>query len=276
MATKTQQFLNNLLPHKSSRAHDNSSTMSGLPLQDKVILITGGSKGIGRAAAERVASEGARVVINYAGDASAAQDAVKACGGPSRAVAIQADVSKVAEIERLVAGAVEAFGHIDVLVANAGVMPMRSVEDTTEEDFDSTFAINVKGPYFLVQKALPHMPSGGRVVFLSSSVATFSSVQPSYLLYSATKGAVEQMTRLMAKDLAKKGINVNCVAPGPTATELFFKGKPEAAVNAMKSANPFNRLGEPDEIAAVVSFLSGEDSRWIAGQTIKVNGAMTV
>ncbi|POS75515.1 3-oxoacyl-(acyl-carrier protein) reductase [Diaporthe helianthi] len=247
-----------------------------MSLAGKVIIVTGGSKGIGRAISHRLAQDGASVVVNFSRDASAAEEVISAIGGPDRALAVQADAGSVAGVEKLVAATVERFGRVDVVIPNAGIMPMRTTGDTTEEDFDRAFAVNVKGPYFLAQKAAAHMAPGGRVIFVSTGVVKASIVAPSYLLYGATKGAVEQMTRIMAKDLAAKGINVNAVAPGPTGTELFFEGKSEAMVETIKRASPFGRLGEPDDIASVVAFLSGKDSAWVAGQVIHVNGASFV
>jgi 3-oxoacyl-[acyl-carrier protein] reductase len=246
-----------------------------MSLQGKVILITGASKGIGKASAERVAKEGASVVINYNNDAASADALVQSIGN-DRAIAVQADVSKISDIARLVEAAVTKFGRIDVIMANAALMLMRTTEDTTEKDFDEMFDLNVKGPYFLVQKAIPHMPPGSRVILVSTSVCHFSQVQPNYLLYAATKGAIEQMTRVMAKGLALKSITVNAVGPGPTGTELFFRGKTDGLVNTIKGMSPFGRLGQPEEIAGMVSFLAGSDSSWVAGQTLLVNGATTV
>ncbi|KAJ0122387.1 short-chain dehydrogenase reductase [Diaporthe amygdali] len=246
-----------------------------MPLSDKVIIVTGGSKGIGKAISQRLAREGASVVVNFSRDASAAEEVVKAIGS-DKALAVQADVGSVAGVEKLVGAAVERFGRIDVVVPNAGIMPSRTTESTTEDDFDRAFGLNVKGPYFLAQKAVPHMASGGRVIFVSTGIAKATTVAAPYLLYGATKGAVEQMTRIMAKDLAAKGINVNAVAPGPTGTELFFEGKSEALVENIKKSSPFGRLGEPEDIANVVAFLSGKDSSWVAGQIIHVNGAACV
>ncbi|KAH7312494.1 hypothetical protein B0I35DRAFT_452403 [Stachybotrys elegans] len=246
-----------------------------MSLAGKVILITGASQGIGKACAERVAKDGASVVINYKSSTDAANALVESIGS-DRALAVQADASTIEGVQTLVDAAVAKFGKIDTVLANAGVLPMRGVDNTTEADFDETFAMNVKGPYFLVQKAVPHMPRGSRVILVSSTVCHFSAVAPAYLLYAATKGAIEQMTRVMSKGLAANGITVNCVAPGPTATELFFKGKPEAMINGIKAANPNNRLGEPDEIASVIKFLCSEDSSWVTGQTMLVNGGMAV
>jgi 3-oxoacyl-[acyl-carrier protein] reductase len=246
-----------------------------MSLQDKVILITGASNGIGKACAQRLHQEGARIVINYRNDASSANALVKSFG-EDRAIAVQADAANINDIERLVQAAVDKFGRIDTIVANAGLMLMRDVEDTTEDDFAKSFDLNVKGPYFLAQKAVPHMPPGSHIIFISTGVCHHSSVSPKYLLYAATKGAIEQMTRVMAKGLAAKGIIVNAVAPGPTATELFYKGKPEGLINTIKAWSPFNRLGEPEDIANTVKFLASGDSSWVVGQTVLVNGGIMV
>ncbi|KAM0463222.1 hypothetical protein ACHAPV_003350 [Trichoderma viride] len=246
-----------------------------MSLQDKVILITGASSGIGKACAQRLYQEGARIVVNYRSDASSANALVDSFGA-GRAIAVQADAANIDDINRLVQAAVDKFGRIDTIVANAGLMLMRDVEDTTEDDFAKSFDLNVKGPYFLAQKAVPHMPPGSHIIFISTGVCHHSSVSPKYLLYAATKGAIEQMTRVMAKGLAAKGIIVNAVAPGPTATELFYKGKPEGLVNTIKAWSPFNRLGEPEDIANTVKFLASGDSSWVVGQTVLVNGGIMV
>lgn len=168
---------------------------------------------------------------------------------------------------------VKKHGRIDVLILNAGILPMKTVESTSEEDFDKTFALNVKGPYFLVQKALPYMQSGSKIVFVSSSVIHASQLSPPYSLYAGTKGAIESMTHAFAKDLGTKGINVNAIAPGPTRTELFLKGKSEQMLQAIEGFSPFKKLGDPDEIADAFIFLASDASRWISGQVILVNGA---
>ncbi|KAK9244445.1 hypothetical protein V1506DRAFT_492015 [Lipomyces tetrasporus] len=247
--------------------------MSSSSLAGKVAVITGGSKGIGRATALRLAEEGANVVINYSSDASAAEEVVKIIGG-DRSLAVKADAGNVAELERLVTETVSRFGKIDILVPNAGVMLMKDLETTTEHDFEASMALNVKGPYFLAQKAAPHMAPGSHIIFFSTTLCAASTVTPNYLLYVTTKGAVEQMTRVMSKDLARKGISVNAVAPGPTGTDLFFRGKSEQVLKMIAGFNPQNRIGTPEEVADVVAFLGGDGSRWITGQTVRVNGGM--
>ncbi|KAK9327584.1 hypothetical protein V1520DRAFT_41203 [Lipomyces starkeyi] len=247
--------------------------MSSATLAGKVALITGGSKGIGRATALRLANEGANVVINYSSDASAADEVVNLIGA-DRSLAVKADAGNIAELERLVKETVTKFGKIDILIPNAGVLLMKDLETTTEHDFEMSMALNVKGPYFLAQKAAPHMAPGSHIIFFSTTLCAASTVTPNYLLYVTTKGAVEQMTRVMSKDLARKGISVNAVAPGPTGTDLFFRGKSEQLLKMIAGFNPQNRIGTPEEIADVVAFLSGDGSKWITGQTVRVNGGM--
>lgn len=153
---------------------------------------------------------------------------------------------------------------------------MHDLAHTTEAAFDEHFALNVKGPLFLVQKAVPHIPAGGRVVFVSTSLTTMSNIPAPYMLYVTTKGAIEQMVRTISKELAPKGITVNAVAPGPVGTELFYRGKSEEMLEALRRQNPFGRFGEPEDIASVVAFLVREDTKWVSGEIIRVNGAGTV
>lgn len=247
--------------------------MSSRPLAGKVALITGGSKGIGAATALRLARDGARIVINYSSDSTAA-DAIVAQIGPDHALAIKADAGNVAELDRLVSETVARFGKIDILIPNAAVAPMKDLENTTEAEFDATLAVNVKGPYFLIQKALPHLPASSRVILLSTTLCAASTVTPTYLLYLTSKGAIEQMVRVLAKDLGRRQICVNAVAPGATSTELFLRGKPEGLIKAIGNMNPNGRLGAPEEIADVIAFLSGEGGRWVNGQVVRVNGGM--
>ncbi|WP_145040366.1 SDR family oxidoreductase [Paenibacillus sp. Y412MC10] len=240
-------------------------------LSGKVAIVTGASRGIGREIAERLAENGAKVVVNYASSPAKAEEVVgriKQGGGEARA--IQADISQVAEIERLFRETIEAYGGIDILVNNAGIMTTKPIAAMTEEDFDQQFAINVKGTYFAIQQAFHHMNSGGRIINFSTSVA--GQMFPTYSVYAGTKGAVEQFTRQLAKEFGPKGITINAVAPGPINTELFTVGKSEEQIAGIVSMNSFGRLGEPDDIAGVVLFLASEESKWITGQTLRVNG----
>ncbi|WP_433938027.1 SDR family oxidoreductase [Paenibacillus lautus] len=240
-------------------------------LSGKVAIVTGATRGIGREIAERLAENGAKVVVNYASSPAKAEEVVgriKQGGGEARA--IQANISQVAEIERLFRETIEAYGGIDILVNNAGIMTTKPIAAITEEDFDQHFAINVKGTYFAIQQAFHHMNSGGRIINFSTSVA--GQMFPTYSVYAGTKGAVEQFTRQLAKEFGPKGITINAVAPGPINTELFTVGKSEEQIAGIVSMNSFGRLGEPDDIAGVVLFLASEESKWITGQTLRVNG----
>ncbi|KAI0194223.1 NAD(P)-binding protein [Astrocystis sublimbata] len=243
-------------------------------LTGKVAIITGASKGIGKATAVALARQGATVVLNYSSDEQAAQDALvevqKAGAGEARLV--RADVGTIAGGQSLVKQTVDAFGKIDVLIPNAAIMPMKDLEHTSEADFDGTFALNVKGPYFLAQAAAPHMARGSHIVFMSTTLTVASTVMPTYLLYNSTKGAVEQMTRVMSKDLGRKGIFVNAVSPGPTGTELFFRGKSEEMVKTIANFNPHGRIGGPEEVAESIVYLA--QSSWVSGQVLRVNGGM--
>ncbi|KAJ3282510.1 hypothetical protein HK104_010859 [Borealophlyctis nickersoniae] len=153
---------------------------------------------------------------------------------------------------------------------------VQSLHEITEESFDKSFGVNVKGPLFLTQTAAPKMPEGGRIIFLSSGLTSATAVPPNYALYSATKGAIEQLGRVLAKDLGKRGINVNTVSPGPTATDLYLHDKSEQQLNFAANMSPFGRIGQPDDIASVVAFLAGPDAKWVSGQNVRVNGAFAV
>lgn len=245
-----------------------------LPLSGKVAIVTGGSKGIGAATARKLTKDGASVVINYGSDSVAADALVNELG--DKAFAIQADAGSVQGVEKIVKETLARHGKIDILIPNAGVLPMADLESTTEEAFDKTYSLNVKGPYFLCQKAAPHMAPGSRVILISTSVLMNSSPPPAYLLYGSSKGAIEQFGRILAKDLGRKKILVNTISPGPTSTELFLKGKPQGMIDMMANWSPFAKLGEPEEIADAIAFMSGPGSRWVSGQNIPVNGAAFV
>ncbi len=240
-------------------------------LAGKVALVTGASRGMGRKIAEELARYGAKVIVNYASNPGLAEDVVngiKQNGGD--ALAVQADISKVADLEVLFQKTLDAYGQVDILVNNAGIMITKPLVSMTEEDFDRQFAINVKGTYFSCQLAAKHMSENGRIINFSTSVT--GQMFPTYSAYAGTKGAVEQITRQLAKELGPKGITINAVSPGPVNTELFTVGKTAEQIASVGSMNSFGRLGEPEDIANVVLFLASPESQWVTGQTIRVNG----
>lgn len=240
-------------------------------MKGKVAIITGASRGIGTVIATQLAALGANVVINYRGDAISANQVVSQIidqGG--QAIAIQADMSHVQEIEQLFTDTIDHFGKIDILVNNAGIMVNKPITEVTEEDFDKHFSINVKGTYFACQQAMKHMEQGGKIINLSTSVT--GQMFPTYSVYAGSKGAVEQFTRQLAKEFGTKGITINAIAPGPVKTELFLEGKTAQQIEAMSKLNSFQRLGEPEDIANVIELLVSDKANWITGQTIRVNG----
>jgi len=240
-------------------------------LHGKVALVTGASKGIGAAIARRLAQDGAAVVLNYSASVDQAQAIVDDIGkAAGQAFAVRADVSKVDEIERLFAATLSHFGKLDILVNNAGIPLRRPLVEITEEDFDHIFGVNVKGTFFACQQAAKLMTDGGRIINLSSSLT--ATMLADYSAYVATKGAVEQLTRSLAKELGPRGITVNAVSPGPTDTELFSVGKTEQEKQRFGQLAALGRLGLPQDIAAVVALLASDDAHWITGQNIRANG----
>ncbi len=242
-------------------------------LNNKVILVTGASRGIGAEVAQQLAAAGAKVIVNYAGGKDAAEQVVasiKNNGGD--AIALQADVSNADAVKQLFDNAINHYGRVDVLVNNAGIMITKLIKDTTDEDFSRQFDINVKGTFNTLREAATKLADKGSIINFSST--TTRVMMPTYGTYVATKGAVEQLTRVFAKEVGARGINVNVILPGPTNTELFTKGKSREVIDRLASLNAFNRLGEPADIAKIVAFLASDDAKWISGQTIGANGAM--
>lgn len=239
----------------------------------KVAIVTGASRGIGAAIAERLASDGFAVVINYAGNAKAAADlAGKIENAGGTAVTAQADVSNPEEVARLFDSAETAFGGVDVIVNNAGIMKLAPIAGSDDALFDSTVAINLKGSFNVMREAAQRVRNGGRIINMSTTVIAVSL--PTYGVYGATKAGVEAMTRILAKEMRGRDVCVNAVAPGPTGTDLFLNGKTEEQIAALSKMNPLERLGSPEDIANAVSFLAGPEGGWINGQILRANGGM--
>jgi 3-oxoacyl-[acyl-carrier protein] reductase len=239
----------------------------------KVAIVTGASRGIGAAVAERLARDGFSVVVNYAESVAPAEALVRKieqAGGHAQVA--KADVSEPAAVRTLFDAAEAAFGGVDVLVNNAGIMTLGAVADTDDAAFDRQIAINLKGTFNTLREAARRLRSGGRIINFSSSVVAL--LQPTYGAYAATKAGVEAMTSVLAKELRGRNITVNAIAPGPTATDLFLKGKPQEVIDHLAKLAPLERLGQPDDIAAAVSFLAGPDAGWINGQTLRANGGL--
>ncbi len=243
------------------------------PTQNKVALVTGASRGIGAAIAERLALDGFTVIVNYSrgeAQADAVVSKIEQAGG--KAIAAQADVSDGAAVSRMFASAQQAFGGVDVLVNNAGIMTLSAVADTDDAAFDRLIDINLKGTFNTLREAAKHLNNGGRIINFSSTVVGL--YQPTYGVYAATKAAVEALSRVLTKEMRGRQITVNTVAPGPTATDLFLNGKSEQLIENIAKSAPLERLGQPEDIASVVSFLAGPDGAWVNGQTLKVNGGV--
>ena len=242
-------------------------------LKDKVVLITGSSRGIGAAIALKVSQAGAKVIINYAGSKEPAEKlAQEIISNGGEALAIKADVSNSAEVKNLFDESIAHFGKIDVLINNAGIMITKLIKDTTDEDFDRHFNINVKGTFNTMREAASKLADNGSIINFSTSVNRI--MLPGYATYVATKSAVEQLTRVFSKEIGSRGINVNSVSPGPTNTELFTNGKSEEVIARLASLSAFNRIGETNDIANVVVFLASDDAKWVNAQNIGVNGGM--
>ncbi|MBU2939999.1 SDR family oxidoreductase [Lacinutrix sp. C3R15] len=243
-----------------------------MKLDSKVVIVTGSSKGIGKEIATLLAKNGAKVVVNHSNSETEAQATVNTIteqGGT--AISVKADVSKKEDVTKLFDQAIAAFGKVDVLINNAGVMISKELKDNTEADFTKQFDVNVKGIFNTLQEASSKLADNGNIINISSS--TVKLMFPTYALYSASKAAVEQMTRVFSKEIGR-GISVNALAPGATETELFLTGKTPEFIAKLSSMNAFNRLAKPIDIAKVALFLSSDDSKWISGQVIGANGAL--
>lgn len=243
-----------------------------MKLQNKVIIVTGSSKGIGKEVAIQLANNGAKVVVNHSNSEAEAQatvDTIVENGGA--AIAVKADVSQKLDVVNLFDKAIETYGKVDVLVNNAGIMTSKLLKDCTDDDFTNQFNVNVRGVFNTLQEADSKLADNGNIINVSSSTAKL--MFPTYGIYSSTKAAVEQMTRVFSKEIGR-GISVNAIAPGATETELFLKGKSQEFIDKLSSMNAFNRLAKPIDIANVIVFLASDESKWISGQVIGANGAL--
>ena len=238
-------------------------------LDGKTALITGGSRGIGRAIAERLAADGAAIVINYARSERLAQEVVKAItakGG--KAMGIQADVSKPAEVRRLFSEAEKAMGRLDIVVANAGVHISKPLIDNTEADYDYIFDTNTRGVFFTLQEAGRRVREGGHIVVVSTGGTKMHFANMS--LYLGSKGAIEQFARSLSRELGPRNVTVNVLSPGFTETDML----PEEYRDYGASLSPFNRVGAPQDIAEVALFLASDAARWITGQNVQAGGGV--
>lgn len=238
-------------------------------LQGKVAVVTGSSRGIGRAIAERLAADGAAVVINYVRGEQAAQEVVNAIrGSGGQAIAVRADVARPAEVKRLFAEARSAFGTPDIVVANAGVAVVKPLAENAEEEFDFVFGANAKGVFFTLQEAARQVRDGGRIVVVSTGGTRM--LMSGTALYLGSKGAVEQFVRVLSRELGPRNVTVNALSPGFTDTDLL-PGRDRAVA---AGASPFGRIGEPAEVAAVAAFLASNDARWVTGQNVGAGGGV--
>jgi 3-oxoacyl-[acyl-carrier protein] reductase len=241
-------------------------------MTERVAIVTGASGGIGHGVAVRLGEAGMAVAVHYAGNrarAEAAADEVKNAGG--RAMVVSADIADEARVGAMFDEVEAEFGGIDVVVNTAGIMLVSPLTELDFDDFDRMHRTNVRGTFVVSQQAARRIRSGGAIINFSTSVTKLAV--PGYTAYAATKGAVDAMTMILAKEMRGRDVTVNAVAPGPTATPLYFTGKPQEVIEAAKKAPPMERLGEPADIAEVVAFLAGP-ARWVNGQVIYTNGGV--
>jgi 3-oxoacyl-[acyl-carrier protein] reductase len=249
----------------------NTNASSSPAATAQAAIVTGASRGIGRAIAERLAADGFKLVINYAGNAARADEtvaAIQASGG--QAIAVQGDVAQPGDVQRLFATAQEAFGEIGAVVHSAGIMPMAPIAPDSLDAFDQVIHTNLRGAFLVLGHAARHLRAGGRIVALSSSVIAKSF--PQYGPYIASKAGVEGLVHVLANELRGRDITVNAVAPGPVGTDLFLDGKTEEQIAQLRKLSPLERLAQPQDIARVVAFLVGPDGGWVHGQVVRANG----
>jgi 3-oxoacyl-[acyl-carrier protein] reductase len=244
---------------------------SGDIMKKRTAIVTGASHGIGRVVAKRLAQDGFAVVVNYLSNAGEAEEVVaeiKGIGG--EAIAIKADVANQTDVEQLFEQTMKQFGSVDVVVHNSGIMSLSPIGKSDVQLFDKVISTNLRGAFLVLAQAAQHLTSGGRVIAFSSSVLAKSF--PSYGPYIASKAGVEGLVHVLANELRGRNITVNAIAPGPVATELFLKGKSEEQVSEISKMAPLERIGQPADIANVVSFLAGPDGGWVNSQVLRANG----
>ena len=239
----------------------------------QVAIVTGASRGIGAAVAQRLAKDGFAVAVNYASSSTEADALVaELTAAGTKAIAVKADVAKADDVRRMFETTEQQLGKVDVLINNAGVLKTLPLADTSDALYDQTFDINVRGTFNTLREAAARMNNGGRIVNFSST--TLALNMPGYAIYNGTKAAIEAFTHVFAKELRGRNITVNAVAPGPIATSLFLDGKTEEQIQTFAKMPPLQRLGQPDDIASVVSFLAGPDAGWVNGQILRANGGV--
>jgi|SRR6187455_1511282 3-oxoacyl-[acyl-carrier protein] reductase len=241
------------------------------PLKNKVAIVTGSSRGIGAEIARTLAGAGAKVIVNYTVNRKAAEAVcatITEAGGES--LAVRADVSHSVEARILFDAAIGRFDRVDILVNNAGVLLSRKIADITDDEFDRVLSVNIKGVFYSLREAATRLADGGRVVSMSSTVTRL--MLANYGAYAASKGAVEQLTRVFASEVGTRGITANIVSPGPVNTEMFLSGKSEETIKRMASMSFQGRVGEPEDIARVVLFLVSDEAGWVTGQNISASG----
>ncbi|CAH8378423.1 unnamed protein product [Eruca vesicaria subsp. sativa] len=260
---------------------DKNTSSSSFPLASRVAIVTGATRGIGRAIAIHLHSLGAKVTLNYVSSTTEAELLASELNAsqPNSALAVRADVSDPEEINSLFDRTEQEFrSKVHILINCAGVLDPKypSLSETTLEDFEKTFRTNTRGAFLCCKEAAKRVVrgGGGRIIMMSTSQV--GALSPGYGVYAASKAAVETMVRVLAKELKGSKITVNCVAPGPIATEMFYAGKSDDMVKMLAGACPMGRIGEPKDVADIVGFLAGDGGEWINGQVIRANGGFVV